>query len=231
MRVFKQLLAFIVPERCVICGHIIIEHNNFYPLCSKCESELNPKKMKICSICSYPLISETNKCLRCRDTDFNFINNRALFTYSGKIKELIYQYKFSNRKAISFYFAKLLSNILIEKYSEIIIVPVPGRKIVKKQKGWEHIDNICTILKKKYKLPVQNLLTRKGKKAQKTLTREKRAENLRKSIRMKQHIRKLPETLVLLDDICTTGTTLNQCAGILKEAGVKEIFSLTIAID
>jgi len=231
MRVFKQLLTFIIPERCVICGQIIIEQYNFYPLCYKCESELIPKKIKFCSICSYPLISETNKCLRCRDTDFNFINNRALFTYSGKIKELIYQYKFSNRKAISFYFAKLLSYILIEKYSEIIIVPVPGRKIVKKQKGWEHIDFISTILKNKYKLPVQNILTRKGKKAQKTLTREKRAENLRKSIRIKRNIRKLPETIVLLDDIFTTGTTINECACILKDAGVKEIFALTIAID
>ncbi len=231
MRVFKQLLNFIIPERCVICGDIIIEQNKFYPLCSGCESELKPNKIKFCSICSYPLISETSKCLRCRNRDFNFINNRALFNYSGKIKELIYQYKFSNYKAISFYFAKLLSNILIQKYSNIIIVPVPGRKIVKKQKGWEHIDFICTILKKNYKLPVQNLLERKGKKAQKTLTREKRAENLRKSIRIKRNIRILPETVVLLDDIFTTGITINECAGILKEAGVKEIFSLTIAID
>lgn len=231
MRVLKQLLTIIIPERCVICGQIIVKQYNFYPLCYKCESELDPKKIKFCSICSYPLISETNKCLRCRHTDFNFINNRALFSYSGKIKELIYQYKFSNRKSIAFYFAKLLSNILFEKYSKIIIVPVPGRKIVKKQKGWEHVDFISTILKKKYKLPVQNLLTRKGKKAQKSLTREKRAENLRKSIRIKRKIRKLPEIVVLLDDIFTTGTTINECAGILKDAGVKEIFSLTIAID
>jgi len=231
MSVFKQFLTFFIPERCVICGRVILEQYNFYPLCYKCESQIKPKKNKFCSICSYPLISETNKCLRCRATNFNFINNRALFAYSGKIKELIYQYKFSNRRAISFYFGKLLSNILIEKYSEIIIVPVPGRKIVKKEKGWEHLDFISTILKKKYKLQVQKLLTRKGKKAQKTLTREKRAENLRKSIRIQRNIRKIPETVVLLDDIYTTGTTINECAGILKDAGVKEIFSLTIAID
>ena len=106
-----------------------------------------------------------------------------------------------------------------------------NEKIVKKLKGWEHIEYISAILKNKYKLPVQNLLTRKGKKAQKTLSREERAQNLRKNIRIKRNIRKLPETVVLLDDIFTTGTTINECAGILKEAGVKKIFSLTIAID
>jgi ComF family protein len=125
----------------------------------------------------------------------------------------------------------MLSDALLEYYPASIIVPVPGRRIVKKSKGWEHIDLIGKILKHKYKLPVYKLLIRKGKKAQKTLSREKRAENLRKSIRIQKNIKNIPASVVLLDDVFTTGTTINECAGILKSAGVEKIYSLTIAID
>ena len=90
---------------------------------------------------------------------------------------------------------------------------------------------IGKILKRKYKLPVKKLLIRKGKKAQKTLSRENRAENLRKSIGIEKNIKNIPASVVLLDDVFTTGTTINECAGILKSAGVEKIYSLTIAID
>ena len=181
--------------------------------------------------CGFPLISETGNCLRCRDVEFNYISNRSLFKYYGDIKELIYQYKFNNRKKLAFYFAKQLSEVLHESYSDNIIIPIPGRGIVKKTKGWEHIDLIGNILKQKYKLPVKKLLLRKGRKAQKTLSREERSENLQKNISIRKNIEILPESVVLLDDVFTTGTTINECAGILKSVGIEKIYSLTIAID
>ena len=121
--------------------------------------------------------------------------------------------------------------MLLENYPNIVIVPVPGRKIVRKNKGWEHIDLIGKILKHKYKLPINKLLVRKGRKAQKTLSREKRAENLQKTISLRRNCKTLPNSIVLLDDVFTTGTTINECARILKSAGVDKIYSLTIAID
>nr|MDA3940253.1 hypothetical protein [Spirochaetia bacterium] len=170
-------------------------------------------------------------CLRCRENKLNYISNKSLFVYSGDIKELIYQYKFQHKKSLSLYFAKYIFKTFLENYSDCTIVPVPGRKIIKKRIGWEHIDLIAKILKQKFKLPVQKILTRKGSKAQKTLSKEKRAENLRKSICLQRGIKRIPNSVVLLDDVYTTGTTINECAGILKKAGVGTIYSLTIAID
>jgi ComF family protein len=231
MEIRYYLNNLFYPYRCILCGNIIIDKYAGYPVCSNCESILTPQKDILCLICSSVLLSEENKCLRCRDRDLNYISNRSLFKYSGLIKEIIYQYKFNNRKDISLYFAKVFSKILVESYKDCVIVPVPGRKIVKKNKSWEHIDLIGHILKNKYKLPVEILLNRKGKKPQKSLSRDKRGENLRKSISIGKKNTYLPKSLVLLDDVFTTGTTINECAGILKAAGVKYIYSLTIAID
>ncbi len=231
MGIKKYFINLILPERCILCGEIITDKTNFDPLCSFCESLQLVLQKNLCSICGFSLISEVNSCLRCRDSELNYISNRSVFKYSGSVKEVIYQYKFKNRKSLSFYFAKILSEALLEYNSDSIIVPVPGRRIVKKSKGWEHIDLIGKILKQKYKLPVQKLLIRKGKKAQKTLSKEKRGENLRKSISVRKNIKNMPDSIVLLDDVFTTGTTINECAGILKSAGVEKIYSLTIAID
>lgn len=231
MRIKKYFLNLLLPERCILCGKIITDKINFDPLCSACEAMLIPINENVCSNCGFPLISETNKCLRCRNIEFNYLSNRSLYKYSGFIKEVIYQYKFNNQKRLSLFFAFLLSEALVENYPDSIIVPVPGRRIVRKNKGWEHIDLIGQILKHKYKLQIQKLLVRKGRKAQKTLSREKRAENLRKSISIRKTIKTIPNSIVLLDDVFTTGTTINECAGILKAAGVREIYSLTIAID
>lgn len=220
-----------MPERCIICGKIITDKINHNPLCSACEAMLIPIKENVCSNCGLPLVSEIKDCLRCREIANNYLSNRSLFEYSGDIKEIIYQYKFNNRKRLSFFFAYLLSEVLFENYPDSIIVPVPGRRIVRKNKGWEHIDLIGQILKYKYKLPIKKLLVRKGRKAQKTLSREKRAENLRKTISLRKNCKIIPNSIVLLDDVFTTGTTVNECAGILKSAGFSEIYSLTIAID
>ena len=231
METGKYILNYLIPQRCILCSNIINVIKLHYPICYECSNNLLQLDNNCCNICGFPLISESTRCLRCRDSKFNYISNVSLYVYSGNVKEVIYQYKFQHKKSISLFFAAKIADIIIKKYPEYIIVPVPGRKIVKKKIGWEHIDLISNILKQKYKLPVQKILTRKGSKAQKTLSREKRAENLRKNIKLRKRIKKLPEQVVLLDDVFTTGTTINECAGILKDAGVSKIYSLTIAID
>lgn len=231
MSIINRILNLIIIKRCVICGEYLFKESQLYPVCNKCEIKQNFNNKNICSICSYPLISESDICMRCRNVNLNYISNRSIFNYSGDIKELLYQYKFKSRKQLSEYFTKYLADFIIQDYADSIIVPVPGRKIVKKKQGWEHIDLLANILKTKYKLPVQKILIRKGRKAQKTLSREKRAANLQQNVSIKRNIKLVPKKIVLIDDVFTTGTTINECAGILKKAGVKKIYSLTIAID
>ena len=234
MDILKILSNIFLFQRCPLCGDLLF-YNSSEILCKFCTDLITVKNISsdpnYCNQCGIPLISESDKCLRCRTTEINYISNRSLFRYSGEIKELIYQYKFKGQKDISLFFAKLISEYIFRNNLKDIIVPVPGRKIVKREQGWEHIDLIANILSKKYKIPLIKLLRRSGKKAQKTLNIEKRALNLRNSITVAKNIKTVPDSVILLDDVFTTGTTINECALVLKQAGVKKVSSLTIAID
>jgi len=234
MEAIKILSNILLSQRCALCGELLF-YNRSKVLCKSCKDLLTVNKISTvpncCNQCGIPLISESERCLRCRATEINYISNRSLFRYSGEIKELIYQYKFKGQKDISLFFAKLIFEYIFKNNLKDIIVPVPGRKIVKREQGWEHIDLIANILSKKYKIPLIKLLRRSGQKAQKTLNIEKRALNLRNSITIAKNSRNVPYSVILLDDVFTTGTTINECALILKQAGVKKVRSLTIAID
>ncbi|MCF6335406.1 MAG: ComF family protein [Spirochaetales bacterium] len=218
-------------KRCILCGNYIFNGKGYQILFNYCQLNINKIEGNICVKCGLPLISEDRLCLKCRDRKQYYEFNKSVFTYSREIKEIIYQYKFRNRKILAFYLSGQLYNLISKYYPDAVIVPVPGRKIIKKQKGWEHIELICKILEKKYKLTHISLLDRKGNKAQKSLSMELRRENLRKNIIFNPRVNFLPETVILVDDIFTTGNTINECASILKENGVIKIYSATIAVD
>ncbi len=234
MKALKILSNILLSERCPICGELSL-YSRTKVLCETCTDLLLSNNISnaanCCNQCGIPLISGTERCLQCRNKEINYIANRSLFRYQGEIKELIYQYKFKGQKNYSLLFAKLIFEYTLRNNLTDVIVPVPGRKIVKRDQGWEHVDLISQILSKKYKIPVIKLLKRRGKKAQKVLNIEKRALNLQNSIKIVKKIKSMPHSVILLDDVFTTGTTINECAAILKHAGVKDVSSLTIAID
>ena len=138
---------------------------------------------------------------------------------------------------MSVFFAGLLSQAL-KKLKADIIVPVPPRKGKIKEKGWDQIDELCSLLEYKYGYRVLKLLERHTKVQQKKLDREGRLQQIGKAYfcvpeqvlkqRLKPYGGVFPEAVVLLDDVCTTGSTLESCAQILKEVGIKKITGITL---
>ncbi len=228
----SSLLDILFPVRCVLCGeYILFSSNPFIPVCMDCDFIPTISEKKRCNKCSMPLISEIGICMRCRSEIFCFDNNFSLFLYSEKIKELIHQYKFNNNKNLSLWFAKSVFIQYKERYRGIPVIPVPFRRSGKRKRGWDHIEIIVNILKTKYNIPVYNILKRKYSKAQKTLDVNNRKLNIAGTISIKNNSAALPSKVVLFDDIFTTGATANECSKVLKNAGVKEVYVLTIAID
>ncbi len=217
--------------KCILCSGSVFKGKFHQTICSSCLNKIGRIGGIVCNKCGLPLLSENSICLRCRKKEINYLFNKSVYTYTAEIQEIIYQYKFQNNRNLAFFLAEQLYRLITESYPVSVIVPVPGRRKVKKEKGWEHTDLICRILEKNYKLTVLHLLVRKGNKAQKELSLKMRKENLHKSIKLKRKTMIMPENIILVDDIFTTGNTINQCAEILKNAGAEEIYSATIAID
>ena len=210
---------------------LIQTRDTHIPICMSCEEALIPRDGELCRKCSVALVSEETYCGRCRERENNFNSNYSLFCYEGQVREIIRLYKTKGIKSLARLFASKLTPILTEKYASYVVVPVPFRKAGKRNRGWDQVEAICRILKRRYGFDVRRLLKRKGSKSQKSLDYAQRMTNLRGKIYMRRGVRKVPVQIVLLDDIFTTGATGDACAEVLYREGAIDVQLLTIAID
>jgi ComF family protein len=226
------LLEIFFPGKCLLCGEMLLGRSqSLKPVCLSCLEGLIPITGRRCRVCSRVLISEKDICTTCRQREYNFNTNYAIFEYSGVIKELIYQYKFRRRKRVALIFAGFLSEVLQRLYPRSIVIPVPPRKQPWGQRDWEHVDLITRCLEGFYGITAARILKRSGKKAQKSMDFRQREENIRNTISLKGNLANTYSNVVLLDDIFTTGATGNECARILRAAGCQSINLVTLALD
>lgn len=228
-------------EKCVVCG----KHTDFFPVCRKCLKEkfsLNEVlNVKRCIKCGRELISSENDCLQCRENSILQHTNQVvpLFSYRLWNKELMFLWKQEGIRTLSNLFAYLIARCM-DSMKVKIIVPVPPRPGKIREKGWDQIDELTEILKFKYGFKVLKILERKSVVQQKKLNREMRlktienaymlcSEDKRKKI-LKNYGGQMPEEVCILDDVTTTGATLECCAKILKDGGVQKVKAITLFI-
>ena len=213
-------MDLVFPPTCVICGKI------------------EPKW--ICNKCSYLLRKETEAecgCVEFVDCQENFSELLYLFSYKGVIRDLILKFKFQSCPYISKIFVNfLLKNEKIfqkiKKYDTII--PVPISKERKLERGYNQslvfARELCKYLEN-VEIVDNCLYKTKNTVPQSTLSKQEREENIKNAyeLKNKQIIRN--KKILLIDDIYTTGNTVNECAKILKDGNPKNIGVLTIAKD
>lgn len=130
--------------------------------------------------------------------------------------------------------ARLMAEFLRREWPELAgvpLVPVPPRKGKVRRQGWDQVQELCNYLNINHGFNVISLLERRSVEQQKKLDRKSRLENLGRAYCLDQRqLSKvtLPERVILVDDILTTGVTIETCACALKEAGIKEIYSCTL---
>ena len=238
----KILIRFVFScitggENCLICGTRTI----VYPVCSRCRtSKLSPPlEVERCRICGKELLSTNDTCFQCREKPVVQSLNKVLplFPYRIWNKELMFMWKSQEIRSLSIMFARILNHVLKQIGVEFII-PVPPRKGKIQEKGWDQIDELCNLLDYIYGFKILRLMERSTTLEQKKLGREGRLEQIGKAYhlaspsRIKKELKpyrnKLPDCVCLLDDVCTTGSTLESCAKVLKSAGIPSIFAVTL---
>ena len=227
--------ALLAPQNCLSCGDFC----TYLPLCARCRSELESGivlKERRCAFCGRILISEKESCLECRETKlFTFCDGAfPLYPYVLWKKELLFKWKMAGSRSLSPFFARVLFRVLQRYYEGFTVVPVPPRPGKIKKTGWDQIADLCRYLRGLYGIRVCRALVRLGTQQQKKLSRSERLSRLGKQYALKSAFKKaacaqkLPHQVVLLDDIMTTGVTLETCAALLKEAGVQKVYALTL---
>jgi competence protein ComFC len=226
---FSYLLDLLFPGRCLLCGAwLVAARGPGKPVCGACLKALTPVSGRRCRVCGMPLLSERETCTRCRGTDFAFERHLSVFTYAGKVKDLIGMYKFSGRTRLSGLFASFLRSALEKnglENSEIVPVPPrPGRPVP------DHVERIARRLAGEHGFVVARVLERTTGITQKSLSFEQRRENLSGGMRLARKA-KVPDRAVIIDDVFTTGATMDACARILRDCGCRSVCAVSLAID
>ena len=227
------LAEILFPGRCLGCGEwLLLNGDHSIPVCSHCLRLLPEMTEPRCSRCGIELISETETCLRCRSTDYRFHSHMSLFPYTGMAKRLLQGLKFGGRTRLARFFASRLAGSMRAEPANgdgRVIVPVPPRP---GRQAADAVELIARRLESDHGLPVLRLLQRSASTQQKSLDYEQRRDNLRGRVQVSPRFhRALPAGVILLDDVFTTGATLDACARVLRDAGCREVNAVTIVME
>ena len=229
---FNSALFYISVPKCVCCGERL--ERNDLGLCNRCLSEYEEHKIKNCSICSkeYSRCSCTNKYL-----DSHYIHKMIkVYRYVNQSdvpsNRLLFSLKRENREdVINFLSAELANSIKasVKEPEKYIISNVPRRGKNRAKYGIDHASavakRVAKILSAKYYQPIIS----KNKTDQKLLLGEARLNNTNYILKKNAEDIK-GESVILIDDIVTTGASLSACAMLIKSLGAKEIIGASVAI-
>ena len=239
-RAIFYLREYFFPFGCSLCGCGLVDGGETWRgLCGTChagiEREIEENRAgEFCDCCGKPLISEHGRCIACRQEEGrSFDRARVLFPYTGKYRQLLSAYKFGKNLSVGNFLAEKIRETLTRDFPpEARIVPVPPRPGKIHSGGWDQVEYLARLLEKGSAngegLSVDRCLKRLPSTSQKELGRDNRRSNLRGRI---IPVRQVPRTAVILDDVMTTGSTLDACAAALKEAGAQTVCGLCLFYD
>lgn len=192
-------------------------------MCENCKAQID--KLVIGKIDNYE-----NK------TDKFFNKHGYIFKYEGQIRKLLIDYKFNDKPYLYKTFASIISNEKIINFinNYEIIIPVPIHKKRLNSRGYNQSELLVREISRKSKNIkfINNLLIKtKNNVAQSTLSKEDRVLNVKNIYKVQNNDLIKGKSIILLDDIYTTGNTVNECSRILKENGAREIGIFTISKD
>ncbi len=234
----RTILDMIYPARCPICGEIVIPKGRL--ICKACEDKPSLVTEPRCKKCSKPIeLYEKEYCSDCERRGYHYDYGFSVWVYDDVMKQSIANYKYHNKKEYSaYYISEVLRNYgdRIQKLLPDAIVPVPVHISKYMERGYNQADILARGIGKELQIPVLSDLLLRTKKTlpQKKLNDKERLRNLMEAFQLNDKLaatypNKLSRIL-LVDDIYTTGSTIEACTNVLKSYGIKEVYFLVLCI-
>lgn len=227
---FDIILDILVPRNaCCLC-----RRPGFFwsrsPWCDDCDDELNDlvTKLNICRRCGKFLTNDEHLCRDCQEGDPPFFIARAVGPYEGCYRQLIKQYKFMEKKHLAWSMARMMSQVVRdtrEYWPLDIVVPVPMSPEGLIRRGFNQSEllakRIARCLRVRFEPRV--LVRVKDSAPQRELSREMREKNLMHAFAVEKPERVRGKSVLLVDDVYTTGSTARECTRTLLDAGAKRV--------
>lgn len=230
---FKSIKELFFPNdyKCILCGEEL-NHNTLYSICDECMNKLPFNNGKVCIRCGEPLANMSNYCLHCKKTKPYFTKNTSLFLYEYPINKIIRQLKYDNKKYLSLTFSNMIAGEVSRMDIKFdMVIPVPLFEKRQKLRGYNQSELLAESLYSKLGIEINTkvLVKIKSTRTQANLTRAERMENLENAFKVTDKKLVKGKTILLVDDVFTTGTTINECSKTLIEAGASKVYSVTLA--
>lgn len=229
-----HLLDWIYPRRCAFCDELLgrKEHG----ICGKCRKKIPlPIQEPRCKKCGKPLtVSEREYCHDCSKFEQMYDSGRGIFLYRDPLKQSLMRFKFDGRKEYGDFLGELLCvygrDFILQIQPEVIL-PVPIHKKKRNVRGYNQAEILAEKISRGFSIPIRTdlVLRKKFTKAQKELNRKERKKNLEQAFVVRREAGQYKRVLIV-DDIYTTGSTVNAIAGKLKRQGVEQVCFLALCI-
>lgn len=228
-------LDAIFPRRCVLCGAIVGPVPwSPAPLCFSCEHTLECIREPRCERCGRQLISEQGRCVECREEQAVLSRIVPLFEFRGRAARLIRAYKMGERASLAHYFAYKIAHMEVALCGhgpgDFSVVPVPPRPEKVRSGKLDQVGCLAEALARFGFRHSRPLVRLPGGGQQKLLDRAGRLKNASASY-ARVSSDPIHGKVVLLDDVCTTGATLEACAKLLIQAGAELLGAIVLAAD
>lgn len=226
------LISLIFPRRCPVCDKPVKPYGSL--ICADCVSKIRYVGSDCCYKCGKPLDDPNEEyCADCRRGRHFFTKGISVFEYKS-VSDSIYRFKYKNRREYADFFGICMSQKLgecIRGWRPDALVPVPIHPSKMKTRGYNQAALLAKALSEHIGVPVMENAVRRVKKTAplKDLSPTERNNILRGAFKLHSDVVKL-KTIVLIDDIYTTGATTDEIARLLKEAGVENVYCATLAI-
>jgi len=242
MKVLNSLIDLIYPPRCPLCQAFLQDQPACHsgpelPFCEACFKDFTEVKSPLCSLCGRPFsdgIEQDRVCEDCLRKRPSFDTARAPYLYDGALMTAIHELKYAQRSHLADSLGSLLASFAqtwIGERRGYLIMPVPLHPRRLRSRGFNQSLLLarCVASKTGAELDFLSLRRTRFTKPQTELSSEQRKRNVRKAFEVVKPEAVKGRTVLLVDDVATTGSTLNECAKALKRAGAKSVLCLALA--
>lgn len=230
-RIINGILNSLYPRRCPLCHEILKNQDSV--ICERCAGSLKSIQEPRCFKCGKPVAEGAEYCPDCQKTRHAFDQGRGIFVYDEKMRRSMVRYKYYGCREYGDFYSRAMCRYAgkeLRLWNPDVIVPVPIHKSKERMRGFNQSAYLAVRISGYTGIPADLTLVKKveNTKSQKKLSAWERHENLKKAFLVQRPVRGM--RILVVDDVYTTGSTMDAMARCLKEKGAEKVYFLTLCI-
>jgi ComF family protein len=242
MNLLKNLIDIIYPPRCPICGKFLLDEktatgDEAILFCRACLADFQRVTSPLCPVCGMPFVSrvgEDHLCEECLRKRPFYEAAGAAYLYEGALMEAIHRFKYGSKSFLADSLGPLLAQFAqswLKESNEYLTIPVPLHAKRLRERGFNQSLLLARHVSEQLNTELDFLALRRIRytSPQTGLGKDDRRKNVRRAFEIMNSKAVKGKTVLLVDDVFTTGNTLNECARALKKSGCNKVFCLVLA--